>query len=110
MDKKQLSILLFLIILLIIISGCGTQVTTFSKVTEENKPPEPYTKMLEQLNANDLDMAEKYADLVINDFKDSDYVYNANLLKSIIVSSRFLVLNTKVNYLYNGVQEMILVH
>ncbi|WP_442600655.1 hypothetical protein [Paenibacillus sp. KN14-4R] len=46
--------------------------------------PEPYSLALTKIKVGDFDTALKYLDLTINDFKDSPYVYNAQLLKSIL--------------------------
>ncbi|MBV6717309.1 hypothetical protein [Paenibacillus chitinolyticus] len=56
---------------------------------QETKPkeveiPEPYSLALKKIESGELDTALKYLDFTINDFKDSPYVYNAQLLKSVL--------------------------
>ncbi|MGE6230891.1 hypothetical protein [Paenibacillus chitinolyticus] len=60
---------------------------------QEAKPkeveiPEPYSLALKKIESGELDTALKYLDFTINDFKDSPYVYNAQLLKSILWGSK----------------------
>lgn len=110
-NNKRISIVLSVSLLLLGIIGCSKQTTSTSiptTVTEQtqNKIPEPYTLMLKQLDSGDLDMAQKYADLVISDFKNSDYVYNAELVKNIIISSKLTVDTKKWNYLSDGISQM----
>jgi hypothetical protein len=75
-------------------------------MAEQDNVPEPYTKMIENLNSNDLNMAEKYADLVIEDFPDSNYVFNAYLVKNMVVTSKLIFTNKKFNYIGNGIGHM----
>lgn len=43
--------------------------------------------MIESINNEDLSLARKHANLVIQDFPDTDYVYNAYLIKNMIIAS-----------------------
>ncbi|GKS13734.1 hypothetical protein YDYSY3_47340 [Paenibacillus chitinolyticus] len=56
---------------------------------KEVEVPEPYSIALKKIEAGELDTALTYLDFTINDFKDSPYVYNAQLLKSVLWSSKF---------------------
>lgn len=67
--------------------------------------PEPYTKMIEALNAEDMKHAVTYADLVIKDFADSDYIYNAYLVKNMVQASKLRLEYTKCNLLAEGVDN-----
>ncbi|WP_217561847.1 hypothetical protein [Paenibacillus sp. GbtcB18] len=51
---------------------------------KEIEVPEPYSIALKKIEAGDLDTALTYLDFTIDDFKDSPYVYNAQLLKSVL--------------------------
>lgn len=64
--------------------------------------PEPYTKMIENMHAGDLEMTKRYAELVINDFSDTDYVYNAYVIKNMVGVSKQSVINYKANLLEEG--------
>jgi len=102
--KKVIATVLLLFLSTSII-GCGkqnTSVTTTAITETQNKIPEPYTLMLKQLDSNDLNMVQKYADLVISDFKDTPYVYNANLVKSIVNLSKMNIVRIKSKYIVNG--------
>lgn len=48
--------------------------------------PEPYIKAVEEFNSNNLELSLKYLDLTISDFKDTEYVVYANVLKSHILN------------------------
>lgn len=65
--------------------------------------PEPYTKMIENMHAGDLEMTKRYAELVINDFSDTDYVYNAYVIKNMVGVSKQSVINYKANLLIKSV-------
>jgi len=106
-NKKIIALLLYLLFIVFGLSGCNTQTTTTNKIIPP-QPPEPYTLMLEQLELYDLDMAEKYADLVIKDFPNSDYVYNAYLVKNMVISSKIGVENRKFNLLSKGIGKSML--
>lgn len=106
---KTVTILLVSLTLIILPVGCSKQNISISiptTVEKQNKIPEPYTLMLKQLESKNLDMAQKYADLVINDFKDTQYVYNATLIKSIINLSRMNVIKKKTNYIITGMHKV----
>ena len=94
MKKKQL-LVLFLV---------GVCILAFATGCKEVEP-EPYTKMIESLNTEDLKHAETYADLVINDFADSDYTYNAYLVKNMVQASKLRLEFTKCNLLAEGVDN-----
>lgn len=94
---KKTLLLTIIITLIILTTGCNSK---------EASIPEPYTKMIENMKSNDLAMTEKYADLVIKDFSDSDYVYNAYLVKNMIISSKIHLNNCKMNCLSQGISNM----
>ncbi len=100
-SMRKILVTLFMFFLL---PGCSSQITKANEVLPQK--PEPYTKMIEQLDAQDLEMAQRYADLVIKDFADSEYVYNAYLVKNIVTASRWTVEKIKYNYLVDGVYQM----
>ena len=104
--NKKISIVLSVFLFLLGMAGCGTQTTPIASSIPQSKIPEPYTLMLKQLEFNDLNMAQKYADLVISDFKDSDYVYNAELVKNIVNLSKMCVVRMKSNYIIAGSAKM----
>jgi len=104
--NKKISILLSAFLFLLGIAGCGTQAKPTTSLITQSKVPEPYTLALEKLNAGDLDMALKYTDFVINDFKDSPYIYNAQLIKSTILVSKLTVNGIKVSYMLDGMHRM----
>ena len=102
MTKKLMLLLISLILIIILSMGCSKQNVSTIITETQNKIPEPYTLMLKQLNSNDLDMAQKYADLTIKDYKDTPYIYNANLVKSIINLSKMCTIRVKSNYIIAG--------
>lgn len=96
--KKRLSIIILLLctVLAISLTGC-----------EQTEPePEPYTKMIECVNKEDLAHAREYANLVIQDFPESDYVYNAYLIKSMILCSKLQLQYAKGNFLEGSVDNL----
>ena len=95
MKKKQ-----FLVLFLV-----GVYILVFATGCKEVEP-EPYAKMIESLNTEDLKHAETYADLVINDFADSDYTYNAYLVKNMVQASKLRLEYTKCNLLAEGVDNI----
>lgn len=101
---KKTSIALLSLLALTLLPGCGTQNVAIAK----NIIPEPYTLMLKQLDSKniDLDMTQKYADLVISDFKDTPYVYNAELIKSSINYSKMVIVEMKSKYIIAGSSKM----
>lgn len=93
MNKALKMCLLVCTAIIIFFVGCGT------------KEPEPYTKMLENVKNEDLAHSKEYADLVIADYGDSDYVYNAYLIKNMIVASELWLDWNKNKLLSNGIDN-----
>lgn len=95
--KKNFFVTVLLVCMALIISltGCETK----------EPEPEPYTKMIESINREDLTHARKYANLVIQDFPDTDYVYNAYLIKNMIVASELWLDWNKNKLLSNGIDN-----
>lgn len=96
--KKNLFVTVLLVCMALIISltGCETK----------EPEPEPYTKMIESINNEDLSLARKYANLVIQDFPDTDYVYNAYLIKNMILCSKLQLQYAKSDFLNAGVDNL----
>ncbi|MFB7816406.1 hypothetical protein ACFC0X_19785 [Paenibacillus chitinolyticus] len=69
---------------------------------KEVEVPEPYSIALKKIEAGDLDTALTYLDFTINDFKDSPYLYNAQLLKSILYSSKIFGSSQLIDSLVTG--------
>lgn len=104
--NTKIGIVLSVFLFILGITGCGTQIKAETPAISQSKVPEPYTLALEKFNAGDLDMALKYTDFVINDFKDSPYIYNAQLIKSTILVSKLTVNGIKVGYMLDGIDRM----
>lgn len=96
--KRNLFVTVLLVCMALIISltGCETK----------EPEPEPYTKMIESINNEDLSLARKYANLVIQDFPDTDYVYNAYLVKNMILCSKLQLQYAKSDFLSAGVDNL----
>ena len=64
--KKFMIVMITCFAFSMMLVGCGPT---------KNVEPEPYTKMMECVEKEDLEHANEFADLVIQDFKDSEYIY-----------------------------------
>lgn len=97
-NRKNLFVtgLLICMVLMLSLTGCETK----------EPEPEPYTKMIQNINDEDLTLAKKYADLVIQDFPDTDYVYNAYLIKNMILCSELKLQGAKCSFLSTGADNL----
>lgn len=89
--------------------GCGEQ-SKFATASLTQSPgsqiPETYVNMLDQLNQGNLNMVKQYGDLTIANFKNSKYIFNAEVMDNLVESSKMLVTNRKVNYIADGISNM----
>ena len=100
---------IFIIVMILCLgsfAGCANSEASLDIQEAVKSVPEPYTKMIENMNINDLEMTEKYADLVIKDFADSDYVYNAYLVKNMIIAGKMTLINCKISLIGEGIGQM----
>lgn len=86
--KKKLFVILF-ISLFLFATGCNQTTNTDNKgqshIQLATDPPEPYEMAIKEIEELNFKKAIRYCDLVISDFPQSEeFVYKANLLKSMI--------------------------
>ena len=77
--------------------GCGQT---------KDKEPEPYTKMMKSIEDENIDHAYEFADFVIQDFSDSKYVYNAYLIKNMVLCSKMELETFKLDFLTQGTDNL----
>ena len=95
--KKFMIVMITCFAFSMMLVGCGPT---------KNVEPEPYTKMMECVEKEDLEHAKEFADVVIQDFKESEYIDNAYLIKNMIFCSKLELEYFKSNYLLQGIENL----
>ena len=103
--KKVMIIVLGLSILL---GGCSADTASPKKevMKVESIVPEPYIVMEKNLKEQNLDTTLDFANLTIKDFPDTEYAYNAHIIRTLILSGNLHTYDKLLQCTYDGVQNM----